>query len=147
MSCIGGSPRWASRVAQLPEPQRARRPNPLRRAAERFQVSPTTARRWADRYRTEGVAGMRSSGPRRSPRRTPALAGAEGAASAGEAAVGTGTDRRWARAGPVDLPRGAAPGWSGPPGLPGPCHGPTRCGGRRPAIRSGQRMRTDPLGV
>jgi transposase InsO family protein len=46
---------------------------PLRRAAERFQVSPTTAQRWAARYRTMGEAGMtdRSSRPHRSPRRTP----------------------------------------------------------------------------
>jgi transposase InsO family protein len=46
---------------------------PLRRAAERFQVSATTARRWAARYRTEGVAGMgdRSSRPHRSPTQTP----------------------------------------------------------------------------
>jgi transposase InsO family protein len=46
---------------------------PLRRAAERFQVSPTTAARWAGRYRQLGVAGMkdRSSRPHRSPRRTP----------------------------------------------------------------------------
>ncbi|MFJ9446278.1 integrase core domain-containing protein [Kitasatospora sp. NPDC101235] len=46
---------------------------PLRRAAERFQVSPTTAKRWADRYRTHGEAGMndRSSRPHHSPRRTP----------------------------------------------------------------------------
>lgn len=45
---------------------------PLRRAAERFQVSATTAKRWADRYRAEGVAGMadRSSRPHRSPNRT-----------------------------------------------------------------------------
>ncbi|MFI1617898.1 IS481 family transposase [Streptomyces lydicus] len=45
----------------------------LRRAAERFQVSPTTAQRWAGRYRTHGEAGMRdlSSRPRTSPRRTP----------------------------------------------------------------------------
>ncbi|MDG4841328.1 IS481 family transposase [Micromonospora sp. WMMD967] len=45
---------------------------PLRRAAERFQVSPTTAKRWAERYRLEGVAGMkdRSSRPRHSPNRT-----------------------------------------------------------------------------
>ena len=45
----------------------------LRRAAERFQVSPTTAKRWADRYRQLGTAGMadRSSRPRTSPRRTP----------------------------------------------------------------------------
>ncbi|MFE3554011.1 IS481 family transposase [Streptomyces sp. NPDC059193] len=46
---------------------------PLRRAAERFRVSPTTAQRWADRYRAHGEAGMgdRSSRPHRSPRRTP----------------------------------------------------------------------------
>ncbi|UNO43195.1 IS481 family transposase [Streptomyces sp. MST-110588] len=46
---------------------------PLRRAAERFQVSPTTAQRWAERYRRFGEAGMcdRSSRPRTSPRRTP----------------------------------------------------------------------------
>jgi transposase InsO family protein len=45
----------------------------LRRAAERFQVSPTTADRWATRYREHGAAGMvdRSSRPHRSPRRTP----------------------------------------------------------------------------
>ena len=46
---------------------------PLRRAAERFGVSQTTAKRWADRFRQLGEAGMagRSSRPRRSPRRTP----------------------------------------------------------------------------
>lgn len=45
---------------------------PLRRAAERFQVSPTTAQRWAVRYRATGEAGMsdRSSRPHQSPRRT-----------------------------------------------------------------------------
>jgi transposase InsO family protein len=46
---------------------------PLRRAAERFRVSATTAARWAGRYRQLGAAGMadRSSRPHRSPRRTP----------------------------------------------------------------------------
>jgi transposase InsO family protein len=45
----------------------------LRRAAERFQTSATTAGRWAGRYRQLGQAGMvdRSSRPLRSPRRTP----------------------------------------------------------------------------
>ncbi|WP_336030529.1 IS481 family transposase [Geodermatophilus sp. FMUSA9-8] len=45
----------------------------LQRAAERFQVSATTAARWAGRYRQQGPAGMadRSSRPHRSPRRTP----------------------------------------------------------------------------
>jgi hypothetical protein len=45
----------------------------LRRAAERFQTSHTTAGRWADRYREHGEAGMvdRPSRPHRSPRRTP----------------------------------------------------------------------------
>jgi transposase InsO family protein len=44
-----------------------------RRAAERFQVSVTTTRRWVDRYRELGEAGMvdRSSRPHHSPRRTP----------------------------------------------------------------------------
>ena len=44
----------------------------LRRAAERFQVSHNTARRWASRYRQLGTAGMvdRPSRPHRSPRRT-----------------------------------------------------------------------------
>ncbi|MFF0494758.1 IS481 family transposase [Nocardia sp. NPDC004068] len=46
----------------------------LRRAAERFQVSPTTAKRWSDRYRHGGEAAMtdRSSRPRHHPRRIPA---------------------------------------------------------------------------
>ena len=46
---------------------------PLRRAAERFQVSVTTAARWAGRYRVAGPAGMvdRSSRPHRSPGRMP----------------------------------------------------------------------------
>lgn len=46
---------------------------PLRRAAERFQVSVTTASRWAARYRELGAAGMadRSSRPHHSPNQTP----------------------------------------------------------------------------
>lgn len=46
---------------------------PLRRAAERFQVSPTTAQRWAARYRDLGESGMtdRTSRPHTSPRQTP----------------------------------------------------------------------------
>ncbi|MFJ6936433.1 IS481 family transposase [Streptomyces sp. NPDC101132] len=45
---------------------------PLRRAAERFQVSHTTASRWAGRYRQLGIAGMsdRSSRPHHQPHRT-----------------------------------------------------------------------------
>lgn len=44
----------------------------LRRAAERFQCSPATAKKWTDRYRICGEAGMAdvSSRPRRSPNRT-----------------------------------------------------------------------------
>jgi transposase InsO family protein len=43
------------------------------RAAERYDVSWPTAKRWADRYRQAGPAGMadRSSRPHHSPRRTP----------------------------------------------------------------------------
>ena len=46
---------------------------PVARAAERFQVSWPTAKRWADRYRQLGAAGMqdRSSRPHRQPTRTP----------------------------------------------------------------------------
>ena len=46
---------------------------PLRRAAERFQVSVPCAQRWAARYRVYGVVGMadRSSRPGHSPRRLP----------------------------------------------------------------------------
>ena len=46
---------------------------PLRRAAERFQVSPTTAARWASRYRELGEEGLvdRSSRPHHSPHRLP----------------------------------------------------------------------------
>jgi transposase InsO family protein len=46
---------------------------PLRRAAERFQVSPTTAARWASRYRLLGPAGMgdRSCRPRHCPGQLP----------------------------------------------------------------------------
>ena len=42
-----------------------------RRAAERFQCSPATAKKWADRYRVGGVVAMqdRSSRPHRSPTR------------------------------------------------------------------------------
>ena len=44
------------------------------RAAERYDVSWRTAKKWADRYRAEGGAGMvdRSSAPHRHPNRTPA---------------------------------------------------------------------------
>lgn len=46
---------------------------PIARAAERFQVARPTAKKWSDRYRELGPAGMvdRSSRPHRSPRRTP----------------------------------------------------------------------------
>ncbi|WP_427385467.1 IS481 family transposase [Janibacter sp. G56] len=46
---------------------------PLRRAAERFNVSVTTTRRWADRYRAQGAKGIRdrSSRPTSCPHRTP----------------------------------------------------------------------------
>jgi transposase InsO family protein len=46
---------------------------PIARAAERFEVAWPTAKRWADRYRELGPAGMadRSSRPHRQPGRTP----------------------------------------------------------------------------
>ena len=62
---------------------------PLRRAAERWNCSVTTARRWADRYRAHGRDGMvdRSSRPKCSPRRTPT--GVE------RRVVGLRVSRRW----------------------------------------------------
>jgi transposase InsO family protein len=47
---------------------------PIARAAERYDVSWPTAKRWADRYRQFGPAGMNdaSSRPHHSPNRTPA---------------------------------------------------------------------------
>ena len=50
---------------------------PLRRAAERFNVSVTTAQRWAQRYRAHGSAGMRdhSSRPHHQPLGLPANRG------------------------------------------------------------------------
>ena len=44
---------------------------PLRRAAERFQVSVTTAARWAGRYRALGADGMADRSSHLSPLRTP----------------------------------------------------------------------------
>jgi hypothetical protein len=46
---------------------------PIPRAAERYDVSWRTAKKWAERYRAEGPAGMvdRSSRPHRQPNRTP----------------------------------------------------------------------------
>jgi transposase-like protein len=46
---------------------------PVAEAAKMFMVSERTARKWADRYRREGEAGMgdRSSRPHHSPARTP----------------------------------------------------------------------------
>src|SRR5699024_12131671 len=41
----------------------------IRRAAERFQVSPATASKWAARYRSGEPLGDRSSRPHRSPHR------------------------------------------------------------------------------
>ncbi len=45
---------------------------PVRRAAERFNCSPATAKKWADRYLLGGTAAVadRSSRPRRSPNQT-----------------------------------------------------------------------------
>lgn len=45
---------------------------PVRRAAERFQVSPATASKWARRYRAGEPLTDRSSRPAHSPHRTPA---------------------------------------------------------------------------
>ena len=84
---------------------------PIPRAAERYDVSWRTAKKWADRYRTEGPAGMvdRSSRPHRQPNRTPAPA------------VRKIVHLRWKqRLGPVEIgdrlvcrPRPSRPCWCG----------------------------------
>ncbi len=97
---------------------------PLRRAAERFQVAVTTAKRWAGRYRQYGEAGMsdRSSRPHSSPRRTPDPDRTPHHQGADAAPVGTGPDRLLAR----PQPRHGAPGLDplrhGPARPPGPRH-------------------------
>ena len=72
---------------------------PLRRAAERFQVSPTTAARWARRYRQAGGPGMadRSSRPHASPGRRPQRTGRR--------IIGLRVTRRW---GPARIASGSA---------------------------------------
>lgn len=62
---------------------------PLARAAERFSVAVTTAKRWADRYRAHGRAGMvdRPCRPRSSPQQTPPRVERR--------AVGLRVTRRW----------------------------------------------------
>jgi transposase InsO family protein len=63
------TPRARLRLAQLVVDQGW----PIVRAAERYDVSWPTAKRWAERYRSGGPAAMqdRSSRPHRQPRRTP----------------------------------------------------------------------------
>lgn len=60
---------------------------PLRRAAERFQASRTTAARWPDRYRQLGTAGMhaRFSRPHHHPAPRPGRRGATGRTPAARA--------------------------------------------------------------
>nr|WP_245695331.1 leucine zipper domain-containing protein [Streptomyces antibioticus] len=71
----------------------------MRRAAERFQVSHSTAKRWADRYRLQGWAGMydRSSRPHHSPRKTPATSRNRCYGRAGS----TASDRSGSQRGPT----------------------------------------------
>jgi len=100
---------------------------PVRRAAERFQVSPTTAARWAGRYRQLGAVGMvdRSSRPHRSPRRTPTRVGRR--------IINVRVTRRWgpARIGyllglhPSTVHSGVDPVRVGPAALAGSGHQPT----------------------
>ena len=69
---------------------------PIARAAERYDVSWPTAKRWADRYRDLGADGMvdRSSRPHPQPNRDPGSGGAPDRAQAVEAPAWPGRDRR-----------------------------------------------------
>ena len=120
---------------------------PLRRAAERFQVSHTTAARWAARYRQPAPAGMadRSSPAARQPG---PHAAADRAADRRPAGAAGGWARPGSRSGWAWRPRPctrswpatAARGWrtwTGPPARAGP---PLRA---RPARRAGPRRRQE----
>ena len=84
---------------------------PIARAAERYDVSWPTAKRWADRYRPLGPAGMNdaSSRPHHSAEPDPEAGGPQDRAPALEAPAGSGPDRRPGRARPLDGARGAGP--------------------------------------
>ena len=79
-------------------------------AAKMFMVAPRTARKWAERYRVEGVAGMadRSSRPTAA-RRAPRTSWCQDRAAAVAAPAWAGPDRGPARPAGPDGPRGAGP--------------------------------------
>ena len=130
------------------------------RAAERFSVSVTTARRWADRYRELGKAGMvdRSSRPRQQSEPAAPANRAADRESAGDPAVGAGPDCLPPGPEPLHGPSGAGP-------VPVPAAEVDRSGHRHPdqdllagtaPLRAGrarrpgacrhQEARTDPRG-
>ena len=84
---------------------------PIARAAERYDVSWPTAKRWAERYRQLGPAGMNdaSSRPHHSPNRTPAPVVRKIVHLRWKQRLGPVADRRPGRAGAVDGARGAGP--------------------------------------
>jgi hypothetical protein len=110
-------------------------------AAKMFVVAAKTATKWAERYRTEGVAGMtdRSSRPHGSPARTPQAGGAGDRASAVAAPAGSGPDRRPARPARLHGARSAG-------ALPDQPARPHRPGHRRTAapLRARSSRVTDP---
>ena len=69
------------------------------RAAERYDVSWKTAKKWADRYEAEGPAGMfdRSSRPHHQPNRTPQRDRIDDLLAGTTPARGTGTRLQHAR--------------------------------------------------
>jgi hypothetical protein len=99
---------------------------PLRRAAERFQVSVTTAARWAARYRALGEAGMtdRSSRPVSSPRRTSVRRERRIIAIRVNRRWGTGTDRLSGGHPSLHGAPCAVEVRAGEAGVAGPGHGP-----------------------
>jgi hypothetical protein len=80
---------------------------PPARAAERYDVSWRTAKKWADRYATEGPAGMtdRSSRPHHQPNRTPAPVVRKIVHLRWKQTAGAGRDRRPASCSGVQLHR------------------------------------------
>ena len=124
---------------------------PLRRAAERFQVSPTTAKRWADRYRElrRGRHGRPLLAPAPQPAPDPDPHRAADHQGPRAAPVGAGPHRVPAAAEPGHRPPGPDPLRARPPGPPRPRH---RAGDpplrtrppRRPGARRHQEARQHP---
>lgn len=121
---------------------------PVRRDAERYQVSVSTAHRWATRYREHGEAGMhdQSSRPPYQPAQDTDPRRAADHRAPVQLPLGPGPDRLPAGPAPLDRAQGPLPVQHGAPVLAGPGHRqdhpPVRArSARRPSQRGHQEAR------